>query len=59
MTIREIVQFGHPALRLVGEPIVRFDQELGALIDDMVETMRAAPGAGLAAQQSGGHYRSA
>ncbi len=53
MTVLEIVQFGDPALRAVGEPIVRFDQALGTLIDDMVETMRAAPGVGLAAQQVG------
>ena len=53
MAVLEIVQFGDPRLRAVGEPIVRFDRALGALIDDMVETMRAAPGAGLAAQQIG------
>jgi peptide deformylase len=53
MAVLEIVQFGDPALRAVGEPIVRFDRALGELIDDMIETMRAAPGAGLAAQQVG------
>lgn len=53
MAVLEIVQFGDPALRAVGEPVVRFDRALGALIDDMIETMRAAPGAGLAAQQIG------
>jgi peptide deformylase len=53
MALLEIVQFGDPRLRAVGEPVVRFDRALGALIDDMIETMRAVPGAGLAAQQIG------
>ena len=53
MAVLEIVQFGDPRLRAVGEPVVRFDRALGPLIDDMIETMRAAPGVGLAAQQIG------
>lgn len=53
MAVLEIVQFGDLRLRAVGEPVVRFDRALGALIDDMIETMRAVPGAGLAAQQVG------
>jgi peptide deformylase len=53
VSIREIVRFGDPRLRLPGRPITRFDAELATLIDDMVETMDAAPGAGLAAQQVG------
>lgn len=53
MAIRPIVTLGDPRLRLVGRPVVRFDRELGQLIDDMVETMDAAPGVGLAAQQVG------
>ena len=53
MSILEIVRFGDPRLRLPGRLVTRFDRELAALIDDMVETMDAAPGAGLAAQQVG------
>jgi peptide deformylase len=53
MAIRTIVTLGDPRLRLVGKPIVKFDRELGELIDDMVETMDKAPGVGLAAQQIG------
>ncbi len=53
MAIRPIVTLGEPRLRLPGRPIVKFDRELGALLDDMVETMDAAPGVGLAAQQIG------
>jgi peptide deformylase len=53
VSILEIVRFGDPRLRLPGRQVTRFDRELGKLIDDMVETMDAAPGAGLAAQQVG------
>ena len=44
---------GDARLRLVGRPVVKFDRELAQLIDDMIETMDAAPGVGLAAQQIG------
>jgi len=53
VSVLEIVRFGDPRLRLPGREITRFDRELGRLIDNMVETMDAAPGAGLAAQQVG------
>jgi peptide deformylase len=53
VSILEIVRFGDPRLRMPGRQVTRFDRELGGLIDDMVETMDAAPGAGLAAQQVG------
>ncbi len=53
MSILPVVRFGDPRLRLPGRVVTRFDQELAMLIDDMVETMDAAPGAGLAAQQVG------
>jgi peptide deformylase len=53
MAIRPIVTLGDARLRLLGQPIVRFDRELAQIIDDMVETMDAAPGVGLAAQQIG------
>jgi peptide deformylase len=53
MSTRPIVVLGDPVLRLKGERVVRFDRALGQLLDDMLETMRAAPGVGLAAQQVG------
>jgi peptide deformylase len=53
MSIRPIIQLGDPRLRMPGREIVRFDRELADLIDDLIETMDAAPGAGLAAQQVG------
>lgn len=51
--ILEIVKCGHPALREKGEPIACVTPELRQLAADMLETMRAANGVGLAAQQVG------
>lgn len=51
--IREIVQVGDPVLREKCSPITRFDAELGKLLDDMKDTLKAAEGAGLAAPQVG------
>lgn len=51
--IREVLQVGDPVLRKVCEPVTRFDEELGALIDDMKQTLFDEEGAGLAAPQIG------
>ena len=51
MAIHPIVQLGHPILRTPTIPVRRFDRSIGRLIDDMIETMRDAPGVGLAANQ--------
>lgn len=48
-----IVTLPDPILRQVSAPIERVDDELRRLIDDMIETMYAAPGVGLAAVQIG------
>lgn len=53
MAIRTILTYPHPVLRQKAEPVSVFDDELKALIDDMAETMFAAPGVGLAANQIG------
>lgn len=53
MAIREIVTVPDPVLRRKAQKVTKFDDKLQALIDDMVETMRAAPGVGLAAPQIG------
>ncbi len=53
MTVRPIVTIGDPRLRLRGEPVESFGRYLHGLLDDMTETMRAAPGVGLAAPQVG------
>ncbi len=51
--VREIVKYGHPALRKKGALITEIDDELRQLVIDMLETMEAANGVGLAAQQVG------
>ena len=53
MALREIVTLPDPVLRRKAKPVTRFDDPLQTLIDDMVETMRQAPGVGLAAPQVG------
>ena len=49
----DIITLPDRKLRLVSDPVERVDDELGALIDDMFETMYEAPGIGLAAIQVG------
>jgi peptide deformylase len=52
--IRPILKMGDPRLLRVSEPVTHFDTpELHALVADMLETMQAADGAGLAAPQIG------
>jgi peptide deformylase len=51
--ILPIVKYGDPVLEKVAEPVTVFDQELEQLAKNMVETMYAAPGYGLAAPQVG------
>jgi peptide deformylase len=53
VAILRIVQLGDPILRTPTVPVTRFDRTLGHLLDDMTETMRDAPGVGLAANQVG------
>jgi peptide deformylase len=53
MAIREIRKFPDPVLRQKTGRIEKVDKTLERLIDDMIETMYAAPGVGLAANQVG------
>jgi peptide deformylase len=57
MALRTILEFPDPRLRTRAQPVTRFDAALGKLIDDMLETMYAAPGIGLAATQVDVHKR--
>jgi len=57
MAVLEIVKYPDPSLRLKAKPVQAFDQSLQKLIDDMFETLRAAPGVGLAAPQIGQSLR--
>lgn len=53
MAIREIITAPDPRLKQVSKPVERVDDDLRRLMDDMLETMYAAPGIGLAAIQIG------
>src|SRR5215213_7210326 len=53
MTLRKIITLPEPVLRRKAHTITKIDKDLQTLIDDMVETMREAPGVGLAAPQIG------
>lgn len=49
----KIVKFGDPMLRKVSRPVTEITPRIITLLDDMIETMRAADGCGLAAVQVG------
>ena len=53
MPIQPIRLFGDPVLRKPAAEVVDFDRELRRLVEDLTDTMREAPGAGLAAPQIG------
>lgn len=53
MAIRTILHYPDPRLRVPGRKVELLTQELKGLIEDMAETMYAAPGVGLAATQVG------
>jgi peptide deformylase len=53
MSVRPIVLLGDPRLRLKGLPVDSFGRSLHELLDDLTDTMRHAPGVGLAAPQLG------
>ena len=53
MSILPILEVPDPRLKTISTPVEVFDDELKQLVDDMFETMYAAPGIGLAAIQVG------
>jgi peptide deformylase len=53
MALRPILVVGNIVLRQKAKRVSQFDRNLQRLIDDMIETMRAAPGVGLAGPQIG------
>ena len=53
MTLREIVIVPDPVLRAKANPVEKIDDEVRKVLADMAETMYAAPGVGLAANQVG------
>ena len=57
MTIRQILTEPDPQLRIKSKPVQKVDAEIKNLMKDMLDTMYAAPGIGLAAVQIGVHKR--
>jgi peptide deformylase len=57
MAILEILEFPDPRLRTLAADVVEVDDSVRTLVDDMFETMYAAPGVGLAATQINVHKR--
>lgn len=53
MPIRDVVKYGNPVLHSPSAPVETIDGATARLVDDMVATMYAAPGIGLAAPQIG------
>ena len=53
MALRKIVTLPDPVLKRKARTVTRFGRDLHTLLEDMVETMREAPGVGLAAPQIG------
>jgi peptide deformylase len=53
MAVLNIIKYPESVLKKKTKPVTEFDSELQSLIDDMIETMYAAPGVGLAANQVG------
>lgn len=51
MAILKILEFPDPRLRTIAQPVVKVDNQIRELVDDMFETMYDAPGIGLAATQ--------
>lgn len=57
MAILNILEFPDPRLRTIAKPVTVVDDSTRQLVDDMFETMYAAPGIGLAATQVDVHQR--
>lgn len=57
MALLNILEFPDPRLRIQATPVDQVDSRIQTLVDDMFETMYAAPGIGLAASQVDVHER--
>ena len=57
MALLPILEYPDPRLRMRAKPVTKVDARIRKLIDDMLETMYAAPGIGLAATQVDVHER--
>jgi peptide deformylase len=57
MALLSILKYPDPRLNTVAEPVIDINQQIRRLVDDMAQTMYAAPGVGLAATQVDVHKR--
>jgi peptide deformylase len=57
MALLQILEYPDPRLRTKAREVTRVDDRIRRLVDDMLETMYAAPGIGLAASQVNVHQR--
>jgi len=57
MALLPILEFPDPRLRTIAKPVPKVDDSVRRLVDDMFDTMYAAPGIGLAATQVNVHKR--
>ncbi|HQM87826.1 MAG TPA: peptide deformylase, partial [Methylotenera sp.] len=57
MAVLNILNYPDPRLHTVAKPVKEVDANIRRLIDDMTETMYAAPGIGLAATQVNQHIQ--
>jgi peptide deformylase len=57
MSLLKILEYPHPRLRIKAEPVTEVNDAIRQLVADLLETMYAAPGIGLAATQVDVHQR--
>lgn len=57
MSIRKVVKYGEPSLREPSKEVHKVSQKIKVLVDDLLDTMYAQNGVGLAAPQVGENYR--
>ena len=57
MSIRKVVKYGEPSLREPSKEVHKVSQKIKSLVDDLLDTMYAQNGVGLAAPQVGENYR--
>lgn len=53
MPVRQIIKYPDQRLRIIAEPVTEFDEKLRDLANDLLDTMRAAPGIGITAPHIG------
>ncbi len=57
MSVRKVVKYGEPSLRIPSKEVLKVSKKIKILVEDMLDTMYAQNGVGLAAPQVGENYR--